>query len=141
MVDYIKWKINTITFFPQSSIVLMTMTATTRDFVQMEHAFVNQAGQAIPIVQVTWSDRKCTTNRVHFTQVKNVSCLLLSIFQKSSYVEWEMPPWLVWQGLQLDSPVIFFCLLMTFSNQVTKKIIIADRKNNWSNNDVFCLKW
>ena len=45
---------NIITFFQQSSIVLMTLTATTRDFAaQMEHACVNQAGQAIPIAQVT----------------------------------------------------------------------------------------
>ena len=41
-------------FFSQSSIVLMTMTAATRDFAaQMVHACVNQDGRAIWIAQVT----------------------------------------------------------------------------------------
>ena len=44
-------------FFSQSSIVLMKMTATTRDFAaQMVHACVNQDGRAIWIAQVNWSE-------------------------------------------------------------------------------------
>ena len=38
---------NTITFFPQISIAPKTMTATTKDFAQTEHACVNQAGKVI----------------------------------------------------------------------------------------------
>ena len=44
-------------FFPQISIAPKTMTATTKDFAQTEHACVNQAGKAIWIAQVTWSEK------------------------------------------------------------------------------------
>ena len=39
--------------FPQISTAMKTTTAKTRDFARMEHAFVNQAGKAIWIAQVT----------------------------------------------------------------------------------------
>ena len=49
---YFDLKFKIPTFFPQISIALKTMTATTKDFAQTEHACVNQAGTAIWIAQV-----------------------------------------------------------------------------------------